>query len=75
MTGKPGCSTKGRISIGMTERYGYELEPVDISDVLSFVESREEVYGNKPKVNLSMYGDAGKWHADAAVSYKGRESY
>ncbi|GED64041.1 hypothetical protein [Lysinibacillus fusiformis] len=62
----------------MTERskqqnYGYDLEPVDISDVLSFVESRQEVYGNKPKVNLSMYGDAGKWHVDAAVSYKGRE--
>ncbi|AJK88512.1 MULTISPECIES: hypothetical protein [Lysinibacillus] len=62
----------------MTERsekqvYGYDLEPVEISDVLSFVESRQEVYGNKPKVNLSMYGDAGKWHVDAAVSYKGRE--
>lgn len=53
--------------------YGYDLEPVDISDVLSFVESRQEVYGNKPKVNLGMYGDAGKWHVDAAVSYKGRE--
>ncbi|WP_302622080.1 hypothetical protein [Lysinibacillus fusiformis] len=44
----------------MTERYGYDLEPVAISDVLSFVESRQEVHGNIPKVNLSMYGDAGK---------------
>ncbi|MCT1538804.1 MULTISPECIES: hypothetical protein [Lysinibacillus] len=53
--------------------YGYELEPVDISDMLSFVESRQEVHGNKPKVTLSMYGDNGKWHVDAAVRYKGRE--
>ena len=62
----------------MTERtkqeiYGYDLEPVDISDMLSFVESRHEVHGNKPKVTLSMYGDDGKWHIDAAVRYKGRD--
>lgn len=51
--------------------YRYDIEPVDISDMLSFVESRQEVYGNKPKVILSMYGDDVKGHGDAAVHYKG----
>lgn len=58
--------------------YGYGAEPVQISDVLSYVESRKEAYGKKPNIKIFMYGDAGKWHVDAGVHYKGhngREEY
>ncbi|MEY9978764.1 hypothetical protein [Lysinibacillus sp. RC79] len=58
--------------------YGYGAEPVEISDVLSYVESRNEAYGNKPNVKIFMYGDAGKWRVDAGVHFighNGRDEY
>lgn len=52
----------------LTKQQTYGGEPVEISDVLSYIESRN---GNKPNVKIFMYGDAGKWHVKAGVHSKG----